>query len=76
MKPNLCTTIGNLGHSVNQHCAKIAISLKGVSDGEPIEARAHIEHFITQMYHPKCPRSALEYSTPMEFQRKNLSELC
>ena len=36
------------------------------------EARARIEHFITQVYHHKCPHLALGYLTPMEFQRKNL----
>ena len=37
------------------------------------EAREHIGHFITQVYNQKRPHSALEYLTPMEFQRKNLS---
>ena len=37
------------------------------------EAREDIGHFITQVYHQKRPHSALGYSTPMEFQRKNLS---
>ena len=37
------------------------------------EARARIEHFITQVYHQKRPHSALEYATPMEFQQKHLS---
>ena len=37
------------------------------------EARARIGHFITQVYHQKRPHSALDYLTPMEFQRKNLS---
>ncbi|MDD9974511.1 MAG: integrase core domain-containing protein [Candidatus Poribacteria bacterium] len=37
------------------------------------EAREHIGHFIQQVYHHKRPHSALEYLTPMEFQRKNLS---
>ena len=37
------------------------------------EARDRIGHFITQVYHQKCPHSALGYLTPMEFDRKNLS---
>ena len=37
------------------------------------EARKRIGHFITQVYNEKRPHSALEYLTPMEFQRKNLS---
>ena len=37
------------------------------------EAREHIGHFITQVYHQKRPHAALGYSTPKEFQRKNLS---
>ena len=37
------------------------------------EAREHIGYFITQVYHQKRPHSALGYSTPNEFQRKNLS---
>ena len=37
------------------------------------EAREDIGHFITQVSHQKRPHSALGYSTPMEFQRKNLS---
>ena len=37
------------------------------------EARQRIEDFITQVYHHKRPHSALDYLTPMEFQRKNLS---
>ena len=37
------------------------------------EAREHIGHFRTQVSHQKRPHSALGYSTPKEFQRKNLS---
>ena len=37
------------------------------------EARERIGHFITQVYHHKCPHSALGYLTPMEFQRKTFS---
>ena len=37
------------------------------------EAREHIGHFITQVYHQKRPHSALAYLTPVEFQRQNLS---
>ena len=37
------------------------------------EARECIGHFITQVYHHKRPHAALEYLTPIEFQRKNLS---
>ena len=37
------------------------------------EARAHIGHFITQVYPQKRPHSALGYLTPMEFQKQNLS---
>ena len=37
------------------------------------EARERIGHFIAQVYHQKRPHSALEYLTPLEFQRKNLS---
>ena len=36
------------------------------------EARTHIGHFITHVYHQKRPHSALGYLTPVEFQR-NLS---
>ena len=39
-------------------------------------ARSRIGHFITQVYNQKRPHSALGYLTPMEFQKKNLSELC
>ena len=35
--------------------------------------KVRIGHFITQVYHQKRPHSALDYLTPMEFQRKNLS---
>ena len=37
------------------------------------EAKARVAHFITHVYHHKRPHSALDYLTPMEFQRKNLS---
>ncbi len=37
------------------------------------EAREHIEHFITQVYHQKRPHSALRYLTPVEFQQQTLS---
>ena len=37
------------------------------------EARERIGHFITHVYHHKRPHSALEYLTPLEFQRQNLS---
>ena len=37
------------------------------------EARERIGHFITHLYHHKHPHSALEYLTPLEFQRENLS---
>ena len=37
------------------------------------EAREHIGHFITQVYHQNRPHSALEYLTPMEFQKQTLS---
>ena len=37
------------------------------------EARERIGQFITQVYHQKRPHSALEYLTPMEFQRKTFS---
>ena len=37
------------------------------------EARERIGHFITQVSNYKRPHSALEYLTPIEFQRKNLS---
>ena len=37
------------------------------------EAREHIGHFIIHVYNQKRPHSALEYLTPMEFQRKTLS---
>ena len=37
------------------------------------EAREHIGHFIRQVYHQKRPHSGLDYLTPLEFQRKNLS---
>ena len=45
-----------------------------LNDYEDItEARQRIGHFITQVYHHKRPHSALDYLTPIEFQRKNLS---
>ena len=45
-----------------------------LNDYEDIhEARERIGHFITQVYHQKRPHSALEYLTPLEFQRQNLS---
>ena len=37
------------------------------------EARERIGHFITHVYNQKRPHSALEYLTPLEFQRQNLS---
>ena len=37
------------------------------------EARDRIGHFIRQVYHQKRPHSALEYLTPMEFQKQILS---
>ena len=37
------------------------------------EARERIGHFITQVYHQKRPHSALEYLTPMEFQKQTFS---
>ena len=37
------------------------------------EARERIGHFITHVYHHKRPHSALEYLTPLEFQRQNLA---
>ena len=37
------------------------------------EAREHIGHFMTQVYHQKRPHAALGYLTPMEFQRPILS---
>ena len=37
------------------------------------EARDHIGHFITQVYHQKRPHSALRYLTPVEFSQQNLS---
>ena len=37
------------------------------------EARERIGHFITQVYHQKRPHSALEYLTPVEFQRQTFS---
>ena len=37
------------------------------------EAREHIGHFITQVYHQKRPHAALGYLTPMEFQKQTLS---
>ena len=41
--------------------------------GDIHQARDRIGHFITQVYHQKRPHSALDYLTPIEFQRKNLS---
>ena len=69
-----CTAIGNSGHSLNQDCAILTISLKEVSDGETKTKNLHrIGHFITEVYNQKRPHSALDYLTPVEFQRKNLS---
>ena len=36
------------------------------------EARNRIGHFIEHVYHQKRPHSALDYLTPMEFQKQNL----
>ena len=45
-----------------------------LNDYEDIhEARDRIGHFIEQVYNMERPHSALEDSTPIEFQRKNLS---
>lgn len=41
--------------------------------GDITDARARIGHFITQVYNHKRPHLALEYLTPVEFRRKNLS---
>lgn len=37
------------------------------------EAREHIGHFITQVYHHKRPHSALGCLTPVEFQQQTFS---
>ena len=45
-----------------------------LNDYEDIhEARTRIGQFIEHVYHHKRPHSALEYLTPMEFQKQNLS---
>ena len=36
------------------------------------EVRDRIGHFIEHVYHQKRPHSALDYLTPMEFQKQNL----
>ena len=36
------------------------------------EARNRIGHFIEHVYHQKRPHSALDYLTPMEFEKQNL----
>ncbi|MCY3549653.1 MAG: integrase core domain-containing protein [Candidatus Poribacteria bacterium] len=41
-----------------------------------IEARGHIGHFITQVYHQKRSHLALGYLTPIEFKGRYLSSLC
>ena len=45
-----------------------------LSDYEDItEARARIDHFITQVYYQKRQYSALGYLTFVEFETRNLS---
>ncbi len=45
-----------------------------LNDYEDItDVRTHIGHFITEVYHYKRPHSALEYLTPIEFEKQNLS---
>lgn len=48
----VCTSIGNLGHSLNQ-------------DDAIMEAKARIRHFIRQVYIQKRPHSALGDLTPV-----------
>ena len=45
-----------------------------LNDYEDItQVRDRIGHFITQVYHHKRPHSALDYLTPVEFEKRNLS---
>ena len=51
------SAIGNLGHCLNQDCGIIAISLKGISDGEPNEEDS--PPIIGQVFNQKRPHLAL-----------------
>ena len=76
-----------LSNAYIQRCHNIEISVLGRTDMLHIkeeeihlnayenihEARERIGHFITHVYNQKRPHSALEYLTPLEFQRQNLS---
>ena len=62
----------------NRYAERLIRTLKEeevhLNDYEDIyEARERIGHFITHVYHHKPPHSALEYLTPLDFQRQYLS---
>ena len=71
-------SVARIGHPCeNGYAERLIRTLKEeevhLNDYEYIhEARSRIGHFITQVYHQKRPHSALDYLTPVEFQRKNL----
>ncbi len=64
-----------------RNAAKYSEMLRNIAKEEEVPVNAYeditdalprLGHFITQVYHQKRPRSALDYLTPMEFQQQNL----